>query len=125
MLRSFAFGCTLAIAVSPGLSEALVEVPAFEDGNTLLANCTGRNPSDSDPESRNLSRAYCGGYITAISDALESGESLNGWVVCFPPNSNKWQIIDVVIVWLRNQPAQRHLAAADLVARALHDAFPC
>jgi hypothetical protein len=101
----------LSLLASPAQAQALT-------GNQLYQQCR-----DND----RWSKGFCFGFIMGAS------EILNG----IPPSSalrtnrippegvTNGQIEDVVKLFLRDHPKQRHLPAAALIIYALADAFPC
>jgi hypothetical protein len=86
----------------------------FENGNQLLQYCTNQDTTS----------FFCLGYTSAVADALD-GNRVNGYDACIPLSVNVGQIKDIVVQYLRLNPAERHLAAAGLVADAISKAFPC
>jgi hypothetical protein len=46
-------------------------------------------------------------------------------VICFPKGSSNDQYRDIVVTYLRDNPAQRHMTASVLGLVALRSAFPC
>jgi hypothetical protein len=92
-------------------------------GNNLYSYCgphTAAKPTD-----QWLLGGTCMGYVTAIMDALSSGNSVNGFRACIPANADMNQTVDVVKMFIVEHPEKRHLVAAGLVAEALARAFPC
>ena len=80
-------------------------------------------------------RGICLGYVEGVADAGEqealAGASVTGastlgiWRWCIPTGTASGQARDIVVKFLRENPAQRHLAAASVVASALQHAWPC
>jgi hypothetical protein len=93
------------------------------NGNEIYADCSGSNTRP--PTEQWLLAGTCLGYVTAISDALASGNSVNGFKACVPNNADMNQVMNIVKNFIRDQPERRHLVAAGLVAEALGHAFPC
>ena len=90
-------------AASVGARAAVV----FDTGNGLLSVC------DKD-------YSYCLGASAGYYDMLQSmGETCAGI-----PVTNR-QAADIVVKFLRDHPADRHLSAVSLARVALMDAFPC
>ena len=91
----------------------------FQTGNALFEAC--------DPQSRQY--PLCLGYVEGITDVLgtlhDTGGDFLGWRACIPENMSAGQAADVVMKRLREDPEQRHLGAATVVASALALAFPC
>jgi hypothetical protein len=85
----------------------------FTNGNQLLQDCTNQD-----------STLFCLDYTSAVADALD-GNSVNGYDACIPTRVSAGQIKDIVVQYLRLNPAERHFAAAGLVADAISKAFPC
>jgi hypothetical protein len=91
---------------------------AFYSGNKLNEWCQ----STSSP----LDNLQCQIYIAAIYDnsndyAQMSGKSL----FCIPSGVTLGQLVDVVKLWLTNNPSKRHFTASWVVTTAFIDAFPC
>ena len=100
-------------------SSSLAFATAFRDGNHLLRDC-------SRPDT--IEFAFCLGYVDAITDVLEAGNSVNGYRACVPVGPGgveAFQLKDIVVQYLRRNPSPRHLGAAGLVAGAISEAFPC
>ena len=93
------------------------------DGNQLYNYCTATNAKAATEQW--LVAGTCMGYVTAITDAVSSGNSVNGFKACVPVNADMNQIVDIVKTFIRDHPEKRHLFAAGLVAEALARAFPC
>jgi len=102
-------GCVL-LCVSTRISDA-----DYINGNQLLEKCT------SSSFERKL---FCLGYIEAISDAMQH-QTINGFKGCVSTEIAAGQLQDVVVDFLRQHAADRHLAAESMVARAVSEAFPC
>jgi hypothetical protein len=85
---------------------------AFKSGNELLQECAER-PA-----------LFCFGYIDAVSDAFVRN-ILNGYEACVHKDVTADQLKDIVVQYLRLNPADRHLGAVGLVADAISKAFPC
>jgi hypothetical protein len=87
---------------------------AFETGDELFDVC---NVPTVDPRHFN---DPCSGYIAGASDVLNSQGT-----VCTPKEVTVHQTVDVILNYLREHPAQRHMAAPMLIGAALGQAFPC
>lgn len=87
---------------------------AFLTGNDLLARCE-------------TNRSACINYVLGVSDALsffeDAGASKS--FICTTTNVTAGQMTDVVIKYLKDNPAVRNQGAAGLTWSALTDAFPC
>ena len=84
----------------------------FYSGNDLYAKCTAAEGS--------LERVYCIGIMAGLADAFETGGT-----TCLPKNASVGQVMDVVVIYLRDHPQSRHFTMASEAARALNSAFPC
>jgi Rap1a immunity proteins len=80
------------------------------DGNELYRWCTGAD------------RSGCLGYVTGVA-SVEA--ALNAIPICFPAKATANQLRDVVIAYLRDNPADRHMSALVLVSNAYVASFPC
>jgi hypothetical protein len=98
------------------------QIPTL-NGNNLYTDCTAANTRVSTDQW--LVAGVCIGYVTAIMDALSSGNSVNGFKACVPTNADMNQMVDIVKNFIRDHPEKRHLVATGLVAEAFAQAFPC
>ncbi|MEO5493084.1 MAG: Rap1a/Tai family immunity protein [Sphingomonas sp.] len=89
--------------------------PGWETGNSLLSDCQSDNPAK---------QAFCLGYVGAIGDWTQSDPRL-GSRVCLPAGGVRSQMVDVVVKYLKDNPAERAKGASLLVVLALREAFPC
>lgn len=92
------------------------------NGNNLYTDCAANSGVSTEQW---LLVGICIGYVTAIMDALSSGNSVNGFKACVPVNADMNQIVDLVKNFIRDHPEKRHLVAEGLVAEAFARAFPC
>ena len=100
----------LAAAIAAGLVGGPASAKGvFKDGNRLLLDCNSP---------RAFSRGICLGFIQGVSDS-----PVHGSRVCSPAVGS--QVKQVVVRFLEANPAKRDQDAAELVARALADAYPC
>jgi Rap1a immunity proteins len=109
-----------AVLVAASLSSLVIAATTasagFDDGNALFERC---KTYTSDRATEPFNDGVCAGYIVGATDALDRGSLL-----CLP-DVTKGQIIDVVILWLRDHPEKRHLGASSLIGAALKEKFPC
>lgn len=93
------------------------------DGNKLAQICTSKTGV-----------AGCEAYISGVSDTItlyqKVGPQSHGTMkvpaaVCVPGQVTGAQLREVVVTWLRQNPADRGRQAAQLVYRALRDKYPC
>ena len=68
---------------------------------------------------------YCFGYIEAVTDSLLEKDSIGGTDACMPVVADDVQLRNLVVKFLQNNVGIRPMPAPALVARALHEAFPC
>ena len=83
----------------------------FYDGNQFLQMCAAAT----------YSTFPCGGYVMGAYDAALGGAAS----ICLPAGARDSQLLDVVVKYLKHNPADRTDNAATLVVDALGDAFPC
>ena len=86
---------------------------AFVSGNDLYERCT-EPPPGSGPQ------VACNGYILGVADLLMMDER-----VCMPHGVVSQQLLDIVVKYLRDNPAKRQFSGASETTLALTDAFPC
>jgi hypothetical protein len=82
----------------------------FMDGNKLLNNL-----KESDAFSRGLGM----GYILGVHDLG------SGIVYCTPGNATAGQMKDMIMNYLENTPAERHISADITVSKVLKAVWPC
>jgi hypothetical protein len=109
----------------------LTATPSFADryisGNDLYPLCSATPENVPGDQQANASTqwGFCRGYIAGVADILENGE-VGGYRACIPaPTVEIGQLAEVVTNFLRDHPDERHLTAANNVAFALSEAFPC
>lgn len=84
---------------------------AFVHGNDLYEGCQDRNPE-------------CVSYVTGLADMSEMvAQRLTN--ICRPPAVTIEQLVDVLMSWLKANPAERHRPAATLAGIAFAEAWPC
>mgnify|MGYP001240467614 CR=1 FL=1 len=114
--QTFLFAFVLVTASFPTAAHA-----GFKDGNRLLSDCDAGDSSRTD----NLSWGACMGYILGAADALGFWSAIASGTSCLPPTSQAGQVKDIVVKYLRDNPAKRHFEAHILIYGALKDAFGC
>jgi Rap1a immunity proteins len=106
----------MALLLATGLlwvtSAFAQDFTAFETGDELFDVCNVR----ADDQRHFL----CSGYIAGASDVLNSQGA-----ICTPKDVTVHQTVDVILDYLREHPAQRHMAAPVLTEAALGQAFSC
>lgn len=61
---------------------------------------------------------FCAGYVGGVIDTSHS-------LFCFPADVTKRQIVNIIIMYLRDHPKKLGLYAPSLVIKATRAAFPC
>ena len=84
----------------------------FDDGNKLLNYCTSEKSFD---------QGVCSGLITGYFDGMQMAYTCSKG----GPNITRKQVMDVVIKFLKDNPADRHLPGVNLAWRAFTVAFDC
>jgi hypothetical protein len=104
---------------------AAVPSPAWAatSGNDLYEKCNPVSRNDSSL----IAIGYCLGFIEAT---VSVGEVLLVAAdarikVCRPPSANVGQAAELVVKYLKDNPAERPRPAAVLVVKALQQAWPC
>ena len=89
----------------------------FYTGNELWSLCSGKS---------DYASGVCIGFVAGVADTLAVGTGILGLGrACFPEQVTEGQARDVVKRYLEQHPERRHYTAANLVAEALVEAFPC
>ena len=102
----------LRLLAPPATSEPL----GILNGNQLYETCTGNETLE----------MFCIGFIVGVSDAMGLAKgNLGEWTACVPTAATAEQLQDVAKKMLVQHPERRHHFAADLVARAVAEAYPC
>ena len=92
----------------------------FLDGNDLHKMCGSKNVRDRDT---------CLGYAMGVSDIMDglqaTGRSYFGHKTCATKALEDTQVRDAVANYLKAHPERRQYGAANLVAEALAENWPC
>ncbi len=86
-------------------------------GNLLYHNC-GKPAVEA-------GHALCLGYISAIADAMEDEDTVDGFRACVPTAAKAGQLQGQLFRYLDINPLYRHYNASTIVARFLAETFPC
>jgi hypothetical protein len=113
-LRAIPRVMLVAVALS-SIGVGGTDAAFFKDGNKLFDNC--EVPLDASGNGLEFV-GVCEGYILGAFDARADA-------FCVPAGMNVRQLVDVVRLYLREHPEKRYLLAADLVATAVNEKFPC
>lgn len=107
-----------AIFVAAPSAVSAQSVPNPSDGNGLYSFCTSSNVSWQN---------NCLLYIVGAVDAFRTTQALSGTppLFCLPAGVINNQLMDVVVVHLRDNPQYRNLGSSLLILGALTEAFPC
>jgi hypothetical protein len=87
---------------------------AFMNGNQLYERCEGQDL---------FKQGVCTGYILGVMDDLQSTRSLAHLPPCGSDQITVKQLHDVVVKYLRDNPAQRHYSAVSLAGYAIIKAW--
>jgi len=90
----------------------------FLTGRDLLGECANRGDRGS------TAAGVCVGYTTAIADSLARGPVWS-WRACLNEGISSTQIARVARLYMETHPQDLDYPAAQVVARALNEAFPC
>ena len=91
---------------------------SFLTGRDLLGECANRGDRGS------TAAAICVGYATAIADSLARGPVWS-WRACIKEGVSSTQVARIARVYMETHPQDLDYPAAQVVARALNEAFPC
>jgi hypothetical protein len=94
------------------LSLACPAIAGFDDGNKLLQVCTSKVAFE---------QGLCYGLITGYFEGMQTAYTCSK----AGPNVTRRQVLDVVIKFLKDNPADRHLPGMTLAWRAFYVAFDC
>ena len=110
-----------AVMVLIGVWGTTASAGAFISGNKLYDFCKNYPGSKDRPETCS---AYVIGIMVAMSYNIPEG-SLGTYRFCLSDGVRASQAADIVTAWLANNPKDRHIGAAGIVAQALSQAWPC
>jgi hypothetical protein len=82
------------------------------EGHELMRICV----DDSDD-------ATCRTFVAGVMSAIVEFDVKTS--ICQPDGVNRSQNADVFVKYLNNHPGELHLSGAELVVRAVSEAFPC
>ena len=88
----------------------------IRDGSALLQQCTATIGAFVD---------FCYGYIDAVADYLFQKHAMGEFRACASNPPDDAQLRFVVVQFLRDNPALRHLGAPELIARAISEKYGC
>ena len=119
MLRTGALlGAVLYLTVAPPPAHAFT----IMSGNDLKESCDANAATSAGA----IDVAFCMGFIRGAFEQFWAEQIRIGAIddVCIPTSVSNQQIIDIVKVYLRDRPAERHRPALLVVRLALGEAFP-
>ena len=90
---------------------ALAEVNAYASGNTIYKRCAGEDKSWF---------VWCNGYLVGVADMAASKG-----IICLPEGTHPKRLFDVVVTYLKRNPAKRRIVAPDLILEALEARYAC
>lgn len=112
-MKRFLTALALAVVVLPlGHQNAM---GSFVSGDFLLKSCSGKLLSE---------KAFCSGFIAAVSDLLREDRTVS-YSVCLPKGTTLEQLQKIVNSWLGKHHKYLNYSASSLVGTALSDTFPC
>ncbi len=111
-------GILALIAVQPP-AEAAPTVSNLLTGNDLYATCSEMGGIGKGM----VNFGMCYGYISGAIDTYASVRSESGLDPCFAPGVTTKQLVDMVVAYLRDNPAERHSPANYSVAKAVKSLF--
>ena len=118
---AFLFYLSALAALTP---PAAAETPSkFTTGNVLYQDCT----ATAGEVAKLVGGAHCVSYIIGVADAHTAMTviSKTSPLFCIPGGATPGQLMDIVVGFLKSQPAKRHYMASTLVIMALSESLPC
>jgi hypothetical protein len=102
-------------------------VPAQQpDGNSLLWQCqTAIDSNENQTTRESMGGAYCLGMVRGIYAMNDYYSSLDRAVMCLPEEVTLTRLVELVLSYLSDHPAQLHEPDTALAVLALQSAFPC
>lgn len=102
---------TVALILVAALSHCSPANAAFDTGNDLYDFCTSKDSSK---------QLLCLGLVTGYFEGMQAGYECGT-----DPKITRQQLRDIVVKFLRDNPAERHRPGAVLAARAYFLSFNC
>ena len=90
----------------------------FLTGRDLLGECANRGDRGT------IAAGVCVGYTTAVADSLARGPVWS-WRACIKEGVSSTQVTRIARLYMETHPQDLDYPAAQVVARALNEAFPC
>ena len=89
-------------------------------GNDWPSICSSKTTNSFD-------RMYCQAYARGVADGFKLWQvgDLGSAQVCIPDTVSERQLIDVVVAYIRRNPANGHLRIAAVLGLAYLEAWPC
>lgn len=96
---------------------------AVTDGSEYLRDCGNYRGSDNPDQ---LAKALlCTGYTAGVTQTLIGMQTAAEELPCPPVGMTVEQSMDMALAYAEARPEERHMEAAQLIIRALREAFPC
>ena len=92
--------------------------------HAFVAYGTGRDLQDKCTDGRQVARAYCDGYISAIASALNY-VGIGPYKTCIPQEVTVNEMRKIVVQHMSDYPQDLMYTAVDLIAEPLVKNFPC
>ena len=113
-------------------------ISAPKTGNELLAECS----ADQNTAAGLVEYLICAAYISGVREMYDffvvldmsknfdeksglDAEGMSLAMICAPEGSSEAQAIDIIVAYLKDNPADRHKKARYFVIGALVQAWPC
>lgn len=90
----------------------------------FVAYGTGRDLQDKCTDGRQVAKAYCDGYISAIASAMNY-VGIGPYKTCIPQEVSVNEMKKIVVRYMNEHPQDLFYTAIDLIAEPLVAAFPC
>jgi hypothetical protein len=119
IFASVRFWALLLLATLPATARADATPDSPTGSETLSQLLEACAAPASSPQAQ-----YCSGYVMGVADAM-SDRSLTGNAVCAPRGVMQVQLVEAVRNWSALHPDALEAPAADAVAHAFADWFPC
>jgi hypothetical protein len=109
--RSLLFGISIYAAFLINTADAA----QYMNGDDLLRNCDGNG----------IRYGLCLGYVEGVVDDADMVRLKSGRPECVPPGVEAGQLVDIVVNYLRENPARRKVAAGFSITDAIGAAWGC
>ncbi|MGH9514989.1 MAG: Rap1a/Tai family immunity protein [Terriglobales bacterium] len=115
-MKSTAVLTFLLLSVLASAAQSVGAASLMDDGNHFLSNCDRSQQTD---------KAVIIACLTYVQWVKDGASVVHATDQCVPQNAVTFQLLDISMKFIRDNPETRDQRTAILVHRAIVNAFPC